>query len=304
MEHKHHPKEKNVPHSHGSSYQHRVSERGKLTICLILTGSMMVAEFIGGFLTNSLALLSDAGHMLTHSFALAVSFFAIVFATKSVSKRKTFGFYRIEILAALLNGIVLILIAGYIISESFKRFVSPEPIATFEMLVVAVIGLIVNIASVFILSKSSKESINVKSAFLHMVGDTVSSVAVIIGGIVMYYTDWYVLDAMIGIGIGGVILIWAGGLLRDSINILLEATPKYIDIEKVITSIKNVEGVRAVHDVHIWEITSKMYAMTAHVAVADISVNKSLEILKNINSMLDNDFDIGHTNIQFEVKRK
>lgn len=292
-----HPKEHHGTHKH----THRTLGRRRLAIAIALTGSMMVVEFYGGIISNSLALISDAGHMLTHFFALSLSYGAIVIACRPTTKEKSFGLYRIEVLAAFINGITLILITAYLFHEAYLRILSPQPIAELEMLVVAVAGLIVNLISAAILMGAKKEDLNIRSAYLHMLGDTLSSVAVVSGAVVISFTGWMILDPLLSILICVVILIWAGRLLNESVHILLESAPRHIKVDDVVEAIKgSADEIKDVHDVHIWEITSKMYSMTAHITISNCQLSECNTLLNEINRILDRDFDIGHTNLQFE----
>jgi len=285
----------NSSHNH----THRGEERSKLILACSLTGAMFIVEAIAGFLTNSLALLSDAGHMLTHLIALLISLGAILFAAKPPTARKTYGFYRLEILAALFNGATLFLITLWIFFHAYKRIINPEPIASWHMFIVAVIGLIVNLACAYIL-KTSHGSLNIKSAFIHMMADTFSSLVVVFGAIIMHYTQWYMLDPALSILICIVILVWSYQLITESVDILLEATPKDVDLENVVKSISELNEIKGVHDVHIWTITSGMYAMSAHVYIKDLMVSETHRIMANINTLVNEKFSIGHTVIQFE----
>jgi len=281
----------------------RSFKRSRLKIVIIITAIVMGIEVVGGFLTNSLALLSDAGHMLTHLFALGMSFFAIVLAARPVTKEKTYGFYRAEILVAFVNGIVLLFLTAFIFYKAILRIISPQPVAELQMLLVAILGLAANGAGIFLLHGIGRGDINVKSAFLHLIGDTASSGAVVLGGLIIYYTGNFLIDPLVSILICVLILIWAGKLLAESTNILLEATPKHVDIDEMVSFIKRrVPGVKAIHHVHVWVITSHMYAMTAHVTVEDITVSQSHKILEKINQLVANEFNISHTNIQFEAR--
>ncbi len=281
----------------------RSLRKTRLRVVIIITAIVMVVEVAGGFLTNSLALLSDAGHMLTHLFALGMSLFAIVLAARPVTKEKTYGFYRAEVVVAFVNGIVLLFMGAFIFYKAIFRVISPQPVAELEMLLVAILGLAANGVGIFLLSGLGRGDINVRSAFLHLIGDTASSGAVVLGGLIIYYTGNFMIDPLISILICILILIWAGRLLAESINILLEATPKEVDIDEMADFIKRrVSGVKLVHDVHVWVITSRMYAMTAHVIVDDIPISKSREILEEINRLVDEKFNISHTNIQFEIR--
>ena len=285
----------NSSHNH----THRGEERSKLVLACALTGTMFIVEGIAGFLTNSLALLSDAGHMLTHMIALLISLGAIMFASRPPTARKTYGFYRLEILAALFNGATLFLITIWIFFHAYKRIINPEPVASGHMLIVAIVGLLVNLACAYIL-KTSHGSLNIKSAFMHMMADTFSSLIVVFGAIIMHYTQWYILDPALSILICIVILVWSYQLITESVDILLEATPKDVDLENVVKSINELDEIEGVHDVHIWTITSGMYAMSAHVYIKDLMVSETQQIMSKINTLVNEKFSIGHTVIQFE----
>lgn len=303
FDHEHRPKT-GAEHAHTpgtAPHVHRPLERRRLAYCIVLTGTMMVAEGIGGWMVNSLALLSDAGHMLTHFFALTVSYLAILFAGRPATTRVSYGFYRLEILAALLNGLTLVAITIGIGIAAYGRILHPQPVESLPMLGVALIGLAVNIATALLLQRSHKEDLNVHGAYLHMLGDTFSSVAVIVGGIMMWRWGWYIIDPILSVVICVVILIWSWRLLRDSILVLMEATPPQIDVDRVRTALlEGIGNVRDVHDIHVWAITTGLYAMTAHVRVADISVSATMQIRAQAAYILDERFDINHTILQFE----
>jgi cobalt-zinc-cadmium efflux system protein len=276
------------------------STQRNLLIVLSITSMIMIAEIIGGVLANSLALLSDAGHMLTDILALGLSIAAMRFAQKPPTVSKTFGFYRLEILAAFFNGMLLLFISLYIFYEAYHRLIHPEEIKGLFMLVVAAIGLLANGVGIVILKKSTLRNLNVKSAFFHMVGDTVSSGGVIVGGLVILYTGWHLVDPLIGIFIGLLILRGAYSLVRESIDILLEATPKDINVEKMLDDLGKIEGVKEIHHLHLWTITSGIYAMSAHVLIEDLLTSRSAQILKEIEELLQGKYSIDHTTIQFE----
>ena len=284
-----------------SPHHHNAEKLNKLKLALILTALGTGFEFVGGFLSNSLALLSDAGHMLTHLFALGMSYFAILLAQRPSTKKRTYGFYRAEILAAFVNGIVLILISLYIVYEAVLRFMSPEKIKVGEMLLVAGFGLVINGISTVLLAKASHHDLNVRSAFLHEIGDMISSIAVVGVGIIIFYTQNYILDPLISLFICVLIVIWAVKLIIESGNILLEATPAHLDIEEVIAVLKNeVSGIHEVNHVHAWTIASSMYSLTAHVVIEDCKLSSANELLEKINILLEERFNIEHTNIQFD----
>jgi len=297
MEHRHNTETIGCyKHPHG----YRVVEMKRLKIVTLLTGSMMVVEAIGGIITNSLALLSDAFHMLTHFGALLISLLAIVIATRFKSEDKTFGYWRAEILTALFNGITLIPIVGYIIYESYQRFLHPREIKDIPMLAIAFTGLLVNLISAVLLWGVGKKDINIRSAFIHMIGDTLSSVAVIVAGVMIYLTGWLIIDPIASICIGIMILLWSAGLIYESIHILLESVPKGIKVNKVASAIKGIGHIKDVHDIHIWQITSGMYSLTCHVVVEDMSISESQGILSQIHHLLDKEFHISHATVQME----
>jgi len=291
-------------HVGGHGHVHAITGGRKgLLIALCITLFMMIAEIVGGILSNSLALLSDAGHMFTDTLALAFSFFAMQFAEMPATDKKTYGFYRLEILAALLNGVILVLISLYIIFEAYQRILNPPPVQGALMLVVAIIGLIVNIIGALYLVKHQAASLNIRSAFLHIIGDAISSVAVIIGGIVIYYSGWFLIDPILSILIALGIIVGSYGLVTESVNILLESAPSHINIAQVAEEIAAVNGVREAYHVHVWTITSGVYALSAHVIVDDMPVSGSRQLLQEIQHRLADRFKILHSTIQFECER-
>ncbi len=280
---------------------HRLDKLSNLRLALILTGSGMVIEFIGGFLSNSLSLISDAIHMLTHLFALGMSYFAILLSLRPATKKRTYGLYRSEVLAAFVNGIFLVFISAYLVYEAVLRFLNPQNIKVQEMLFVAGLGFIINGISTALLARVGSQDLNIRSALLHEIGDLVSSLAVVTAGIIIFFTKNYIVDPILSFFICILIVIWAIRLLFESANILLEATPRHLDIDEIIRAIKEeVNGIYEVHHVHAWTIASSMYALTAHVVIEDCQVSKANELLDKINNLVRERFDIGHTNIQFE----
>lgn len=289
-----------MTHNHNNiSHQEVESTRGlKLALGIVIV--MMVVEVVGGLLSNSLALLGDAGHMLVDALALTLSLIALSLARRPATATRTYGFHRAEIMAALINGAILAIVAAFIFYKAYQRFHNPPEIHSGLMLVVAVLGLIANIAGMFLLRRTRHVSLNIRAAFFHILGDTISSVGVIAAGIIIALTGWTYADPIIAIVIGIIILIGAIQLLRESSDILLEAVPKHIEMDKVIQMIKNVEGVDGIHDLHIWTITSGIYAMSAHVLVLDRMVSHTREILDTINRELAEHFNITHTTLQLE----
>jgi cobalt-zinc-cadmium efflux system protein len=272
----------------------------KITLGIVLV--IMVAEVIGGILSHSLALLSDAGHMLTDALALGLSLFAISLARRPATPTRTYGYHRAEIMAALANGTVLILVSVYIFYQAYQRFSALPAVKSPLMMAIAGIGLAANLIGMLLLRRGSRRSINVRAAFWHVVGDTLSSVGVIIAGVIIFFTGWYIADPILAVVIGIVILWGAIRIVRESVDILLESVPPHVEIEKVIAAVKTVPGVADLHDVHIWTITSGIYALSAHLSIADQTVSQSCDILMKVNQVLVENFNITHTTLQMECQ--
>ncbi len=272
----------------------------KLLLIFLFNSSLMLLEFGGGIYSRSLALLSDAGHMLTDSFAVFLSYIAVQWSARPATAKKTFGYHRIEILVALINGLALLAISGYIFYEAANRFFHPEPIKTGVLLVIATIGLIGNIAGAVLIKHEGEHSLNIRSTFLHLVSDALSSVGVIIGGVIIVFTGWTVVDSLIGILIGGIVLRGAVSLVLESSEVLLESTPSDIDMELVKQEIEAIEGVHEVHDVHIWTITSGRRALSGHVLIGNITTREGQAILCQIRTLLAEKFHITHTTLETE----
>lgn len=285
-------------HEHGHSHDHRGTDKKVLKWALSITLITMFLEFFYGFLSNSLALISDAIHMFTHSFALIISLIAIILASKKAPLSKTFGFYRTEVIAAFINGITIVLSIVWILYEAVMRFLNPQIIDIKTAMIVAIIGLIINIITGVILMQGDKNNINLKSAFVHMLSDALSSVAIIIGYIVIYFTSWYFIDVILAVIVAIVIGKWAIDILKNSTNTLLESSP--LDISVVKEFIEKNEKVIELHDIHIWEITQDMYNMTAHVKIDKKDLEDYENILHGINHDLKEKFKIVHTTFQFE----
>lgn len=278
------------------------ANRRALLVAIGVTAGIMLLEAVGGFIANSLALLSDAGHMLTDVLALGLSLIALQFTARPASSTKTYGFYRMEILAALVNGSSLLLICAFILFEAYKRFRVPEAVDTPSMLVVASIGLAANLAAASVMVSRSRQSLNLRGAYLHILGDALSSLGVIVGGVVIMFTGWQILDPIISVLICMVILKGSVSLVRESVHILLEAVPKDLDLVEIQRGLREIRGVKDLHDVHLWTISSGIYAMSAHVLVDDILMSRTGEILQEINRLLRSHYGIEHTTIQFECE--
>lgn len=281
----------------------------KLKMALLLTAGYLVAEVIGGILTNSLALLADAGHMLTDVGGLALALFAINYTRRPATPQRTYGFYRMEILASLVNSVVLVLLSVYIFYEAYRRIMEPSEVQSISMTVVAGIGLVVNFAGMKLLgghSHSDKdhkhdedESLNMEGARLELFSDMLGSIGVIVAGVIIMATKFYLADPLVSIGLAAFILPRTWRLLKKSVHILMEGAPVNISYEEVKEAILQIRGVTGVFQLHIWTITSGFDALSAHVVVMDTS--KSESILKEINSLLESRFKISHITIQIET---
>lgn len=275
--------------------------RRALQITFALTSIYFIVELIGGILTNSLALLADAAHMLTDVGGLALALFATWIAKKPATPQKTYGYYRVEILAALANAVVLFLISFYILYEAYRRFEEPPEVASLPMLLIAVIGLAINLVGIWNLHHGAKESLNVHGAYLEVVSDALGSMGVIVAAVIMLVSGWYYADPIFSVFIGLFILPRTWKLLTQAANVLLEATPAHINVATVEEAMLKVDGVEAVHDLHIWTITSGMEALSAHVVLADGSESQtSSRVLETITAKLKEEFGIDHTTIQVE----
>ncbi|HPB68401.1 MAG TPA: cation diffusion facilitator family transporter [Candidatus Omnitrophota bacterium] len=297
--HAHRPKQTS---SSDDVFEYRSVARKRLWLALTVMGIVMLAEVAGGILSNSLALVSDAGHMFTHFFVLAVSLGAIFCAARPACHHRTFGFFRVEVLAALFNSLSLFGITGWIVYESVLRILYPAAVMSLRMLSVAVVGLAANLINAALLRGTNKNDLNVQSAFVHMVADTLSSVAIIIGAIIIRFTGWDILDPLLGIAIALVILRWGWGLFMDSVHILLEGAPKGLTTDIVKKALlEGVPQIREICDLHIWTITSDMYSMTAQVRLTkECSMEEWKDIKTKIKAIADERFDIEHVTIEFD----
>ncbi len=280
-----------------SAGQHRRA----LITTFTLTFTYFIVEVVGGLLTNSLALLADAAHMLTDVGGLALALFAIWITQRPANAAKTYGYYRVEILAALANALILFWVSFYILFEAYRRFQEPPEVSSLPMMIVAVVGLAVNLIGIYNLRRGSKESLNIQGAFLEVVSDMLGSIGVIIAGLIMYFTGWYYADPIFSVLIGLFILPRTWGLMMQAVNVLLEGTPAHINLKAVEEAMKSVMGVAAVHDLHVWTITSGMDAMSAHVVLADgIAASERQNILEQLNAQLKTQFNLAHSTIQIE----
>ncbi len=282
----------------GHRHESTAEARSSLRAALIITSIFLVAEFVGALYTNSLALLADSFHMLTDVAALSLSFFAIRVASRRATPRKTYGFYRVEILAALLNGVFLVLVALYIFYEAYNRFRNPPEIKAGWMLVVAIVGLLSNLASAYILFGQHHHSLNVRGAFFHVLSDAIGSVGAIIAGLAIIVSGFQTADPLISIVVA-ILILWSSWILiRDAVDILLEGTPSHINIVNLREKLVNVEGVGSIHDLHVWTLTSGVLAMSCHIVARDNS--SRTDLLTKVSGVAREQFRIDHTTIQIE----
>lgn len=276
----------------------RAASRG-LLLALALTTAIMLIEVAGGILSGSLALLSDAGHMLTDALALAMAWFAVSVARRPSDPRRSYGYHRVEILAALTNGVILVVICLAIVYEAWDRLLQPPAVNGALVTAVAAAGLATNLAGMWILSRAGR-SLNVRCARMHVVSDALASVGVLAAGIVIALTSWHRLDPIVSIAIAGAILVGAWRLLRETVDILLEGAPHGVDPAEVSRAIATIDGIQGVHDLHVWCITSGMSALSGHVILDAASLTRSDAVLNHIKEMLRERFGIDHTTIQIE----
>lgn len=297
MENHHHHHDHD--HGHGHHHHHTTNKR-VLLISFIAIFTFMIVEAIGGFLTNSLALLSDAGHMLSDAVALGLSLLAFKIGERKATIEKSYGYKRFEIIAAFFNGVTLILISLYIFYEAITRFVEPEQVNT-NMIFIAILGLLVNVVVAYFLMKGNVEdNLNMKSALLHVLGDLLGSVGAIIAGVLMLVFNWYWADPIASIIVAILIIISGYRITKDSLHVLMEGKPNHIDPDSIKTELLNLEGVIDVHDLHIWSITSELPLLSCHLVVEDTSDRDKL-ILKSRN-LLEKNFHITHSTLQIEGK--
>jgi cobalt-zinc-cadmium efflux system protein len=269
-----------------------------LILAISITVAMLITELVGFIISNSLALLSDAAHVFLHVLTLGITLWAIRLACRPACDKSTFGHHRAEPLVALFNAITLIILAFVIFFEAYQRLISPPSIKGFEMLSIAIIGLVGNVAVLFILR--GPKDLTLRSAYLHIIADTLSSVAVVAGGIIIILTGYFIIDPVLSFLIGGIILVSTLKLAKESIDILMERTPAHIKPEKLKARICEIEGVCDIHDVHIWSLCSHIHAMSAHLTVDEGSVEGTHELVDRINKLLREEFEICHATLQIE----
>ncbi len=288
-----------ISEMHVHSAGRLTDSRHKLSVVLVLTALYMLAEAIGGWWTGSLTLLADAGHMLTDVAALALALLAVWFGSRPATSSKTFGYYRLEIVAALVNGVALVLISVMIVYEAVQRWSSPPVVRSSVMIAIAAGGLLVNLLCAWILRGRHEIDLNIRGAWLHVMSDALGSVAAIVAGTIMWLYGWYVADPLFSILIA-LLIVWSSwSLIRESTNVLLEGTPSHINLAAVEAAILETNGVSDVHDLHIWTITSGREALSAHVIHSETT--QAPELLRDLRVKLQTQFGVDHLTIQMET---
>lgn len=272
-----------------------------MVVAFLLTSGFMVAELVGGILANSLALVADAGHMVSDAAALGLGLFAMWIASRPHTQRRTFGFHRAEILAALANGSLLVGIALFVTYHAIGRLREVQEVASGPVLVIAAIGLVVNLVALHVLGGHRHGNLNVRGAFLHVVGDALGSVGVLISGVVIRFTGWTPIDAIVGLFIAGLILVSGWRLVRETISVLLESSPRHLDTDALRRELTEIEGVRDVHDLHVWTVTSGFVSLSAHAEVESSEVAD--EVLRSATVLLRERYGIRHVTIQPETSQ-
>ena len=289
-------------HSHTHSHLREAARQTttRLTWSLVITLAFVIFEAAAGYYSNSLALLTDAAHNLTDVIALGLSWFAIRITAQPANAQKTYGYHRAGILVALLNSTTLILISLGIFYEAYKRFMSPPEVQSSVLIVVGLIAVVINLVTALLVHRGSESDLNLRSVFVHLMGDVLSTIGAVIAGIIIYFTGANWLDPFVSVLIGILILFNAWGILRDAVDILLESTPRDVDMKKMVGEITQLEGVLGVHDLHVWSITQNLRTMSAHILTEDISVSAGSEIQNRINELVYHRYNIAHATLQLE----
>ena len=287
-------------HSHFSSLANHASKR--LALSLGLTAAFVIVEIFAGIWGNSLALLTDAAHNFTDVIALGLSWYALRVATRPANAGKTFGYHRVGILVALVNSATLILIALGIFYEAYRRFLAPPEVDSRILIGVGALAFIVNLVTAWMVKDGAEHDLNLRSAFLHLMGDVLSTLGAVIAGVAIYFTQWNWLDPFVSVLIGGFILYNAWGILRQTTHILLESAPENIDMLKMVDDICNVDGVLGVHDLHVWSINENLRALSAHVMTGDLPSGARAKIHRGVNDVLLRKYNIQHATLQLECE--
>ncbi|MFZ1040654.1 MAG: cation diffusion facilitator family transporter [Anaerolineales bacterium] len=273
---------------------------GRLSLSLFLTLAFVFAEAAAGLFANSLALLTDAAHNFTDVIALGISWYAVHLTTQPSNSKNTYGYHRAGILAAMLNSTTLVLISLGIFYEAYRRFINPSQVNSLILISVGFLAFMVNLVSTLLLHQSNKNDLNLRSAFLHMIGDVASAVGAVVAGVIIYFTHANWLDPLISVLIGCLILYNAWGILRETVDILLESTPRDVDMSAMVRDLMQIKGVIGIHDLHVWSITHGLRTMSAHVLTEDVSISCGTDIQRQINEIAIQHYNIGHATLQLE----
>lgn len=290
-------------HNHGlhvPSAEHSLGPGQGLIIGIILNLIIVAAEVIAGLVAGSLGLLSDAVHNFTDMAALGLSWFAILQARKPPTAAKTFGYHRTGILTALINSVVMVVITLWIFYEAYGRILDPQPVGGGMVMIVAALALLANLAVVGVLRRRAVRDINIRSAVLHLLGDAATSAAVLVSGLIILLTGWDLADPLVSIVLGLAILWGAWHIIKETLEIFLEESPRAIDVDKLVQAMMQEDGVRDIHDIHVWTIGSELYALSCHVLVDDVKVSVSSRIIDDLKEMLARDFNIYHSTLEVE----
>jgi len=290
----------NHSHSHIGDLTQQTTKR--LTLSLILTAAFVVIEVIAGVFGNSLALLTDAAHNFTDVIALGLSWYALHLATRPAHAGKTCGYHRVGILVALINSTTLILIAFGIFFEAYHRFLTPPEVDSTLLIGVGTVAFIINLVTALMVKEGSENDLNLRSAFLHLMGDVMSTLGAVIAGIIIAFTNWNWLDPFVSVLIGVFILYNAWSILKQTIHILLESTPENINMDSMVTELRSVNGVLDVHDLHVWSISENLRMLSAHVVIDNVSIGEGVSIQHNINELLAHNYNIQHATLQMECE--
>ena len=290
----------NHSHTHFGEVSRQTSKR--LTLSLVITAAFVVVEIIAGIFGNSLALLTDAAHNFTDVIALGLSWYALRIATKPAHAGKTYGYHRVGILVALVNSTTLIIIAIGIFIEAWHRFITPPEVDSTILIGVGALAFIINIVTAWMVKEGSENDLNLRSAFLHLMGDVLSTLGAVIAGVIIAFTQWNWLDPLVSVLIGVFILYNAWGILRQTIRILLESTPENVDMDQMVNDLLQVDGVRGVHDLHVWSISENLRMLSAHIITDDLPVSAAMSIQESINEFLAHNYNIQHATLQMECE--
>jgi cobalt-zinc-cadmium efflux system protein len=287
-------------HTHSHLREAAKQTTSRLALSLFLTLAFVAVEAAAGYFANSLALLTDAAHNLTDVIALGLSWFAIRITAQPANARKTYGYHRAGILVALLNSTTLVLISLGIFYEAYQRLLSPPEVQSSILIGVGLIAVVINLVTALLVHRGSESDLNQRSAFVHLMGDVISTIGAVIAGVIIYFTDANWLDPLVSVLIGFLILYNAWGILREAIDILLESTPRDVNIKEMIRDMLEIEGVLGVHDLHVWSLTQNLRSMSAHILTKDITVSAGAEIQSRINELVYHRYNIVHATLQLE----